>query len=153
MYINRRQQKPEFMDLVLLMLTCHDAEVTQPVDRIYSVFGLSREGHESIIEPEYTSSLRSVFIDFAAKLLPSVNQVGRPHPFLSLTSGGLLDPPDPDLPTWTPQYRCDTLSDIPLLLLEPKPKEGKFRLRFKKTYSVSKLVQSFDLKVSSFGFH
>jgi hypothetical protein len=72
--------------------------VTNPVDRVYGMLGISREEDRKELKPNYSATVQQVYIDTARCLL------GRKDSILILHRAGLGNSKRLELPSWVPDW-------------------------------------------------
>jgi Heterokaryon incompatibility protein (HET) len=86
------------MSLLGLMVILQEAECSDPRDLIYAILAIGRDSKTLKIEPDYTKSVRDVFIDVAIRHVRSNNLSSLLHHWLPLS-----DRPK-NLPSWIPPF-------------------------------------------------
>lgn len=101
------------MSLVSLMAFCGDYGVTDARDRIWGVHGLAREEDKQMIgDPTYRPDVKTLYVDLVK------NFVDRYSSLDIICYSQLFASPDPDWPSWVPDWRVSSPKPpvVPLLV-------------------------------------
>jgi hypothetical protein len=95
-----QKQRPDYHSslLELLGLMSKSAQATNPRDKIYGLLGLAPDAPELAIEVDYGRKVDQVFTDTAKALLQ--------HDFTDVLSWCRFPKPQPDLPSWVPDFNA-----------------------------------------------